>query len=91
MTNTLGSLRTLSGVVRHSVSSHKDFNLFTHHERAKKGEPYDLSYQALREAVLELFLSVKIRSDDEIDNYNEGLFKQEKAELLDIDGFSLID
>jgi len=41
--------------------------------------------------VLELFLSVKIRSDDEIDNYNEALFKQEKMELSNLDGFTLID
>jgi hypothetical protein len=45
----------------------------------------------LREAVLELFLSVKIRSDEEIDGYNEALFKHEKRELMDLDGFSLID
>lgn len=41
--------------------------------------------------MLELFLSVKIRSDDEIDNYNEALFKQEKRELSNLDGFTLID
>jgi hypothetical protein len=45
----------------------------------------------LREAVLELFLSVKIRPEEEIDGYNEGLFKHEKRELMDVDGFSLID
>ena len=30
-----------------------------------------MDYLSLREAVLELYLSVKIRSDDEIDNYNK--------------------
>jgi hypothetical protein len=45
----------------------------------------------LREAVLELFLSVKIRSDDEIDAYNETLFKAEKLEMKGIDGFALVD
>lgn len=40
---------------------------------------------------MELFLSVKIRSDDEIDNYNEALFKREKENLVTVDGFSLID
>ena len=34
-----------------------------------------LTYKALREGILELFLSVKIRSDEEIDGYNEELFK----------------
>jgi hypothetical protein len=36
------------------------------------------NYKDLREAVLELYLSVKIRNDDEIDAYNEELFKLEK-------------
>ena len=36
-------------------------------------------------------MSVKIRSDEEIDGYNEALFKHEKRELMDLDGFSLID
>ena len=38
-------------------------------------------YKDLREAVLELFLSVKIRSDDEIDEYNQKIFLKEKREL----------
>ena len=41
--------------------------------------------------MLELYLSVKIRSDDEIDNYNEEFFKDEKRQLKDLDGFTLID
>jgi hypothetical protein len=45
----------------------------------------------LREAVLELFLSVKIRSDDEIDAYNETFFKTEKLEMKGTDGFALVD
>ena len=32
----------------------------------------------LREAVLELYLSVKIRSDEEIDEYNKDVFDKEK-------------
>jgi hypothetical protein len=45
----------------------------------------------LREAVLELYLSVKIRSDEEIDEYNKDVFDKEKRELKDVDGYQLID
>jgi hypothetical protein len=41
----------------------------------------------LREAVLELFLSCKIRSDEEIDNYNKELMQLEKLELVDKTGY----
>jgi len=34
---------------------------------------------------------VKIRSDDEIDAYNEGFFKKEKKELKKVNGFLLVD
>lgn len=88
VTNTLGTLRTLSGI---QAQENRDFNLFTHHEKQKRGEKMEQTYQSLREAVLELYLSVKIRSDEEIDNYNEQLFKEEKRLLLDVDGFTLID
>ncbi len=40
---------------------------------------------------MELYLSVKIRSDDEIDNYTEEQFKKEKQEMRAVDGFTLID
>ena len=46
---------------------------------------------AFKEGVLELYLSVKIRSDEEIDNYNEEFFKDEKRQLRSVDGFTLID
>jgi hypothetical protein len=36
------------------------------------------NYETLKEALLELYLSVKIRSDEEIDNYTEEQFKIEK-------------
>ena len=49
------------------------------------------NYRDLREAVLELYLSVKIRNDDEIDAYNEELFKLEKQELSKVDGYQLVD
>jgi hypothetical protein len=41
--------------------------------------------------LLELYLSVKIRSDDEIDNYNEALYIKEKKQMATVDGFTLID
>ena len=40
---------------------------------------------------MELFLSVKIRSDEEIDAYNETQFIAEKLEMKGSDGFALID
>jgi len=49
------------------------------------------NYFSLKEALLELYLSVKIRSDEEIDNYTEEQFKKEKEALIDVDGFTLID
>jgi hypothetical protein len=52
--------------------------LFTHHKKVRDNLPLQLNYKDLREAALELFLSVKIRSDDEIDEYNENYFNQEK-------------
>jgi hypothetical protein len=48
-------------------------------------------YVNLRQAVMELFLSVKIRSDEEIDDYNKETFEKEQVELKGIDGYSLID
>ena len=69
----------------------RNFNLFTHHKLLKDKKPLQHTYDALKEAVLELYLSVKIRSDDEIDNYNEEFFKDEKRQLRDSDGFTLID
>ena len=49
------------------------------------------NYGTLKEALLELYLSVKIRSDDEIDNYTEEQFKIDKQQMLEVDGFTLID
>jgi len=34
---------------------------------------------------------VKIRSDEEIDNYTEEQFRQEKESMREVDGFTLID
>jgi len=91
ITRSLGSLKTLSGAGDLLNEGNRNFNLFTHHALLKEGKPLVMTYDALREGILELYLSVKIRSDDEIDNYNEEFFKSEKRELLGIDGFALID
>jgi hypothetical protein len=42
-------------------------------------------------AILELYLSVKIRSDDEIDGYGKDLFDEEKKQMCDVDGYTLVD
>lgn len=41
--------------------------------------------------MLELYLSVKIRSDEEIDAYCEEFFRLEKLDLQACSGFDLID
>ena len=48
-------------------------------------------YDNLRLAVMELYLSVKIRSDEEIDAYGKDQFNAEKKELGDICAYELID
>lgn len=84
------TLKTLSACEKLD-DSQKNFDLFTHHAKIRNKEFLYFTYDALREAVLELFLSVKIRSDEEIDNYNEATFKDEKRQMSDVDGFTLID
>ena len=84
-------MKTLSGAGDALEEGQRNFNLFSHHALLREGKPMDLTYKALREGILELFLSVKIRSGEEIDGYNEELFKQEKQELKALDGFAIID
>jgi hypothetical protein len=72
-----------------SLGVRNDFNLFSHHKDAE--DSLTENYETLKEALLELYLSVKIRSDEEIDNYTEGQFKIEKEQMIDVDGFTLID
>jgi len=55
-----------------------DFNLFTLHKLREKGKKIPLSYEQMREAILELYLSVKVRSDEEIEVYNQEMFNVEK-------------
>lgn len=75
----------------HTHKSFDAFNLFTHALQQQKGGEVKESYEELREAILELFLSVKIRSDDEIEGYNEGDYNKEKRELDGVSGFQLVD
>lgn len=41
--------------------------------------------------MLELYLQVKVRSDNEIDGYNEEVYKLEKLELIDKSGFDIVE
>mmetsp|Transcript_15301 Transcript_15301/g.14880 ORF Transcript_15301/g.14880 Transcript_15301/m.14880 type:complete len:107 (+) Transcript_15301:235-555(+) len=68
--------------------------MFTHKKKKHVEGHYQTiseNYFSLKEALLELYLSVKIRSDEEIDNYTEEQFKKEKDALKEVDGFTLID
>ena len=85
ITGNLGTLRTLSNASLPQQAA--DFSLFTHLQKKQQGIPLVKNYKDLREAVLELYLSVKIRNDEEIDAYNEDLFRLEKQEMARIDGF----
>ena len=69
----------------------EEFNLFSHDLLLKEGKPLIFSYDALKMGILELYLSVKIRNDDDINNYDEQAFEMEKLELQDCDGFALIE
>jgi len=44
----------------------------------------------IREALIELYLSVKVRKADDIDQYNEKLLQEEKENLKNIDILVLI-
>jgi hypothetical protein len=59
-----------------SLGVRNEFNLFSHHKNAE--DMLAENYETLKEALLELYLSVKIRSDEEIDGYTEEQFKIEK-------------
>ena len=82
-----------SGVNIGASKTKEGFNLFTHQQKRKlEGTgALVLDYDSLRQAVLELYLSVKIRSDDEIDEYSKDLFEKEKREQDGVNGYDLID
>jgi hypothetical protein len=81
-----------SSLVSRQASS-SGVNLFTHHRKRQKEGPSALilDYENIREAILELYLSVKIRPDEEIDNYNNAQYEREKYQLRNVNGYDLID
>lgn len=81
--------KTLSSCSDPSVQG--EFSLFSHQKKLKKGEPLRFTYLDLREAVMELFLSIKIRSDHEIACYSKTKFLAEKQEMKGTDAFQIID
>ncbi len=90
----MASERSNSSVLKtpdNDNQANNEFNLFTHHKLTQSQRLAREDYETLKQALLELYLSVKIRSDEEIDNYTEEQFKQEKKQMLEVDGFTLID
>ena len=49
------------------------------------------TYRDLREAVLELYLQVKIRDDAEIEVFDEKMYNQEKVEHNNKSGFDIVE
>lgn len=47
--------------------------------------------EILREALVDLYLKVKVRSSEDIEQYNSDQMKKEKQELTDTTGLTLID
>lgn len=47
--------------------------------------------ETLEEALIDLYLSVKIRSNDEIDDYNEEMLTKEREKLRDTDAFTVLE
>ena len=45
----------------------------------------------LAEAIIDLYLNVKIRSSEEIQNYNEETLQKERDKLKDVDSFIILD
>ena len=69
VTNQLAQLKTLT-----DGSQQPDFTVFTHQKLQKQGQPVPKTYKDLREAILELYLQVKIRDDAEIEVFNEQMY-----------------
>lgn len=86
-----GKQATLTSLSGRSQTNPNEFALFSHHKLLQEGKNLILNYKALREACLELFLSVKIRDDTEIEDYSASMYRKEKKELDPVNGFELID
>ena len=49
------------------------------------------SASSLHEAIIELYLNVKVRSNEEINNYDESMFDKEKQKLRDLSPHTVLD
>lgn len=45
----------------------------------------------LEEAIIELYLNVKVRSNEEINNYDESMFEKEKQKLREVNSHTILD
>eukprot|EP00347_Sterkiella_histriomuscorum_P023839 403333209 len=54
-------------------------------------QPPKSENQKLIESLIDLYLSVKIRSNDEIDNYTEDMLSKERQKLRDTDAYTILD
>lgn len=87
----MGSLKSASNKEQSVADSNENFTMFTHQKRLKEGKEILKNYKDLRIAILELYLQVKIRNDEEIEEYNEAQYKLEKVELDEKSGFELVE
>jgi len=70
----------LSGFNSHSFS--------IEHAPVRKGNS---DYNALIDAIIDLYLNVKIRNSEEIDDYDSNKLGDEKKELMDKDPVLIVD
>lgn len=52
---------------------------------------YSMGSQVLHEAIIDLYLQVKVRSNDEIDRFGQDQFKKERERLLKFDSLTVLD
>ena len=53
--------------------------------------PLQESAPPINEAIIELYLNVKVRSNEEINNYDENTFEKEKEKLRSISPHTVLD
>jgi len=75
------------------IGLNETFFLFTHLKKRKEEGQASLihDYANLRLAVLELYLSIKIRPDEEISEFTKEMYQEEKDSMDGIDGYNIID